>query len=44
MTGNLTIKSVEVVEHGITIEVAGENVNLNELSAEKGQQPVVPVR
>ncbi|MBL4943558.1 LmeA family phospholipid-binding protein [Corynebacterium ulcerans] len=44
MTGNLTIKSVEVVEHGITIEVAGENVNLNELSTEKGQQPVVPVR
>lgn len=44
MTGNLTIKSVEVVEHGITIEVAGENVNLNELSKEKGQQPVVPAR
>lgn len=44
MTGSLTIKSVEVVEHGITIEVAGENVNLNELSTEKGQQSVVPVR
>lgn len=44
MAGNLKIKSVKVVEHGVTIEVDGENVNLNELGKEKDQQPVAPTR
>ncbi|MBH5299998.1 DUF2993 domain-containing protein [Corynebacterium silvaticum] len=39
MAGNLMIKSVEVVDHGVKIEVVGDNINLNELGKEKTSSP-----